>query len=89
MRTIGHERDDVLRIPEEILTFRPWALTISTSVKHQQAKSLVGERPLRLSLLSARRKRSMHQDHRCASAPGVYEEVGHFSPYVLNAHEMV
>jgi hypothetical protein len=89
MRTIAHKSDDVVRISEEILTFRPWALTISTSIKHQQAEPLIGERSLRLPFLSARRKRPVHKNHRRASAPGVYEKVGHFSTLALEAHKMV
>jgi len=63
-------------------------LTISTAVKHQQAEPLIGERPLRLPLLSARRKRPVHENHRCAGAPGVYEKVGHFSTLALKGHNM-
>ena len=39
-------------------------------------------------LLSARRKRPVHENHRCAGAPGVYGKVGHFSTLALKGHNM-
>src|SRR5262245_55899530 len=77
MRTVAHQRGDVVRIAQEILAVRHGALAISAPVKHEQPKSLTGKRPRRRPLLSAGRERAMHDHHWRAGAPGVDEETAH------------
>jgi hypothetical protein len=73
--TIAHEVGDVLAITYEVFAVGGRAFTIAAPVEHQQAKALIGERPLRLPLLRPGRQRAVNEHHRRTRAPSVYEEL--------------
>jgi hypothetical protein len=74
---IAHEVSDVVGITQEVLALDGRTSPITTPVKHQQTKALIGERSLRQPLLGSCSQRAVHQHHGRARAPRVYEEVAH------------
>ena len=74
---VAHKVNDVVGITQEVLALGGWASPITTPVRHQQTKALIGERSLRLPLLGSCRQRAVHQHHGRTRAPRVYEDVAH------------
>lgn len=77
MGTISHEIGDVLGITKEVLATSRRASSIPTPIEHQQSKTLVSERSLRLPLVGSGRQRSVNQHDRGSLAPLFQKEVGH------------
>ena len=67
--TITHDVRHVVGITEEVLALDHRTSPITTPVEHQQAKALIGKRPLRLPLLGSCRQRAVYQHHGRARAP--------------------
>ena len=60
-------------------------LAIAAPVEHQEAKALVGERPLGIPFFGARCERAVDEHHGSAGAPRLDEEVTHREPSLPGA----
>jgi hypothetical protein len=67
--TIAHEIGNVLAVTNEVLAIERGAFAIATPVEHQELKTLIGERPLRLPLVGSGRQRTVHQSGPRSQAP--------------------